>query len=255
MSTKKIRVAFFDFASCEGCQLQVIDLEESILDLVEIVDVVSFREAMKEHSDDYDIAFIEGSIVRPMDEERLKYIRSRARILVALGACACIGGVNALRNQFSAKDVKKMVYGDADDADIKGNPYFDLLPLKAVDEVVKVDYYIHGCPIDKREFGRMITALALGKEPEIPNYPVCVECKKNGNVCVFEEGKFCLGPVTRAGCDARCPSNGSGCEGCRGLLDDPNIDSELEVLQKYGLTLEDALDKFRIFCYKAEVKK
>jgi Coenzyme F420-reducing hydrogenase, gamma subunit len=98
---------------------------------------------MKEHSDEYDIAFIEGSIARPMDEERLKGIREKARILVALGACACIGGVNSLRNQFSVEEVKKMVYADTD---VRNNPYFDAFPLKAVDEVVKVDYYIHGCP-------------------------------------------------------------------------------------------------------------
>lgn len=252
----KPRVAFFDFASCEGCQLQVINLEESILDLIDAVDIVSFREAMKEHSDEYDIAFIEGSIARPMDAERLKGIREKARILVAIGACACIGGVNALRNQFSVEEVKKRVYANADvNININGNPYFDAFPLKAVDEVVKVDYYIYGCPIDRDEFGKVVTALVLGKKPEIPNYPVCVECKKKENVCVFEEGKFCLGPVTRAGCNARCPTSEAGCEGCRGLLDDPNTDSELEVLQKYGLTLQDALDKFKLFCYKAEVKK
>jgi len=246
----KPKVAFFDFASCEGCQLQVIDLEEPIVDLVGIVDVVSFREAMKEHSDDYDIAFVEGSIARPMDEERLKSIREKAKTLVALGACACIGGINSLRNRFSVEEVKERVYGDAD-----GNKYFDVFPLKAVDEVVKVDYYIRGCPIDRDEFCRVVTSLALGKRPEIPNYPVCVECKKRGNVCVFEMGDFCLGPVTRAGCNARCPTSESGCEGCRGLLDNPNTDSELEVLQKHGLTLQDALDRFSLFCYKAGVKK
>jgi coenzyme F420-reducing hydrogenase gamma subunit len=246
----KPKVAFFDFASCEGCQLQVINLEEPIVDLLEIVDVVSFREAMKEHSDDYDIAFVEGSIARPMDEERLKSIREKAKILVALGACACIGGINSLRNRFSTEEVKERVYGDT-----CGNKYFDVFPLKAVDEVVKVDYYIHGCPIDRDEFCKVVTSLALGKRPEIPNYPVCVECKKRGNVCVFETGDFCLGPVTRAGCNARCPTNGSGCKGCRGLIDDPNTDSEIEVLQKYGLTLQDALDRFGLFCYKAGVKK
>jgi len=155
----KPKVAFFDFASCEGCQLQVINLEEPIVDLLEIVDVVSFREAMKEQSDGYDIAFIEGSIARPMDEERLKGIREKAKILVALGACACIGGVNALRNQFPVEEVKEMVYG----ANLTDNPYFDAFPLKAVDEVVKVDYYIRGCPIDRDEFCKVVTSLALGK--------------------------------------------------------------------------------------------
>ena len=250
----KPKVAFFDFAGCEGCQLQVVNLEESILDLIDIVEVVSFREAMKEHSDDYDIAFIEGSIARPMDEERLRGIRSKAKILVALGACACMGGVNALRNQFPVNDLKKMVYGGADPKHIENNPYFDIFPVKAVDEVVKVDYYIPGCPINRDEFARVVTALVLGEKPVLPNYPVCVECKKRGNICVFEEGKFCLGPVTRAGCDAICPTNGDGCEGCRGLLDDPNTQSELEVLQKYGLTLDEALDRFNVFCYKAKAE-
>lgn len=245
----KPKVAFFDFASCEGCQLQIINLEESVIDLIEIVDIVSFREAMKEHSDDYDIAFVEGSIARPMDEERLKAIRARAKILVALGACACIGGINAMRNQYSVDEVKKVVYGDVE---IKGNEYFDVFPAKSVDEVVKVDYYVRGCPISKEEFKDLITSLVLKKEPEIPSYPVCVECKKRENICVFEDGKFCLGPITRAGCNAICPTNGSGCIGCRGLIENPNKDSELEILQKYGLKLEDALNRFKIFWSKEE---
>lgn len=248
----KPKVAFFDFASCEGCQLQVVNLEESVIDLIELVDVVSFREAMKEHSNDYDIAFIEGSIARPMDEERLKEIRRRTKLLVALGACACIGGINALRNQFPVDKVKKTVYGEAN---IENNPYFEVFPTKSVEEVVKVDYYIRGCPIDRDELAKVITSLALGKKPEIPNYPICVECKKKENICVFEEEKFCLGPITRGGCGAICPTNKNGCEGCRGLLDDPNTDSELEVLQKYSLTLEEALSRFKMFCYKAEVAK
>jgi sulfhydrogenase subunit delta len=248
----KPKVAFFDFVCCEGCQLQVINLEELVIDLNDLVEVVSFREAMKEHSDDYDIAIIEGSIARPMDEERLKKIRDRAKILIAMGACASIAGVNALRNKYSNDEVKKMVYGDAD---TKSSPWFNVFPVKAVDEVVKVDYYIYGCPIDRNEFVNIITAIALGKKPDIPNYPICVECKKKENICVFEEGKFCLGPITRAGCGAVCPTYKDGCEGCRGLLDYSNIDSELEVLQKYGLTLNDALSRFKIYWNKKEISK
>ena len=167
----KPRVAFFDFASCEGCQLQIANLEEEILDLISIVDVVSFREIMKEHSDDYDIAFVEGSIMRPIDADRLRKIRSNAKILVALGACATSGGINKIRNQWPAEEVKKEVYGDAD---IEDNEFFDAFQTKAVNEVVPVDYYIYGCPIDRDEFKHVVTALALGKKPEIPNYPVCV---------------------------------------------------------------------------------
>jgi coenzyme F420-reducing hydrogenase gamma subunit len=246
----KPKVAFFDFASCEGCQLQVVNLEEKILDLIDVVEVVSFREAMKEHSDEYDIAFIEGSIMRPMDEERLKKIRSNAKILVALGACACIGGINRLRNEWSVDNVKKEVYGDAN---IEDNKFFDAFPTKSVDEVVDVDFYIPGCPINKVEFAKVVSHLAIGKIPRLPSYPVCVECKKNENICVFELGKFCLGPVTRAGCNAICPTYKDGCEGCRGYLDDPKMEQQKDVLRKYGIEFEDMMRRFSMFNYKKGV--
>ena len=118
----KPKVAFFDFASCEGCQLQVINLEEEILELVSVVEVVSFREAMKEHSDDYDIAFIEGSIQRPIDEERLKKVRANAKILVAMGACAHLGGVQKLGNQWTPVELKREVYKDFDSQGNSGGP-------------------------------------------------------------------------------------------------------------------------------------
>jgi len=246
----KPRVAFFDFASCEGCQLQVVNLEEKILDLIDVVEIVSFREAMKEHSDDYDIAFIEGSIQRPMDEERLKKIRKNAKILVALGACACIGGVNKLRNEWTVDQVKEEVYKDAE---IEGNDLFDVFPTKAVDEVVDVDFYIPGCPINRNEFVKIVSQIAIGRKPKLPSYPVCVECKKNENICVFELGKFCLGPVTRAGCDAICPSFQDGCEGCRGFLDDPKMNCQKDVLRKYGITLDEMMKRLNMFNYKKGV--
>jgi len=248
----KPRVAFFDFACCEGCQLQIANLEEEILDLISIVDVVSFREVMKEHSDDYDIAFIEGSIMRPIDVKRLKTIRNQAKILVALGACAATGGINKIRNQWPAEEVKKEVYQDAD---IEGNKFFDAFQTKAVDEVVTVDYYIHGCPIDRDEFKHVVTSLALGKKPEIPDYPVCVECKKNENVCLFELGKFCLGPITRAGCNAICPTNGSACDGCRGILKKPQVECIMDVLKRYDLTYEEMKSRCTLYNYGREVCK
>ncbi|RLF28360.1 MAG: NADH:ubiquinone oxidoreductase [Thermoplasmata archaeon] len=248
----KPRVAFFDFASCEGCELQVANLEEEVLDLIEIVDVVSFREVMKEHSDDYDIAFVEGSIMRPMDEERLKKIRSNAKVLVAFGACATIGGVNKIRNQWQPDEVLKEVYGDAD---LEGNEFFDVFKTKAVDEVVKVDYYIYGCPPPREEIKKVITSLVMGKKPDIPNYPVCVECKKNENVCLFELGKFCLGPITRAGCNAICPSNGRACDGCRGILSEPDTRCVEDILERYGLTYDELKHRFTMFNYGREEEK
>lgn len=244
----KPKIAFFDFACCEGCQLQVVNLEAEMLDVIGAVDIVQFREAMTEKSDDYAIAFVEGSITREKDIPRLKKIREQAAVLVALGACATIGGVNCLKNFQPLDNVRKYVYGDKAD-------WYETFAARPIDAVVPVDYYIHGCPIHKDEFVKVTKALLMGKKPEIPSYPVCVECKKAGNVCVFELGMNCLGPVTRAGCGAWCPSYREGCAGCRGLVPDPNTNAEKEVLQKYGLTVEQAIGQFRIFLGYSEAAK
>ena len=244
---EKPRVAIFDFACCEGCQLQIVNLEEEILDLISVVDVVEWREAMSEQSHEYDIAIVEGSITRKEDEERLDIIRSRANILIALGACATMGGINKLKNNFEMDDVKKCVYGDAAD-----KPHLDTYPTKAVDEVVKVDYKVHGCPIDRTEFAYIIRSLAIGKKPEIPDYPVCVECKAKGNPCVWEYGQVCLGPIIRAGCGARCPSFGHRCFGCRGYISNPNVDAAKDVIEKYDLDIEDLKTKMVLFGSKQE---
>ncbi|HID74243.1 MAG TPA: NADH:ubiquinone oxidoreductase, partial [Thermoplasmata archaeon] len=164
----KPRVAFFDFAGCEGDELQVANLEEQIIDLLQQVDVVSFREVMKEHSDDYDIAFVEGSCTRESDEERLREIRRNAKLVVAIGACACIGGINSLKNHKDLTEVRRTVYGDQWD-------WFETYPARPIDAVISVDAYIHGCPIDRDEFLHVVKSLLLGKKPDIPNYPVCVE--------------------------------------------------------------------------------
>lgn len=241
----KPRVAIFDFACCEGCQLQIVNLEEEILDLIGAVDVVEWREAMSEQSTEYDIALVEGSITRPEDEERVKVIRQRAKVLVALGACATIGGVNKLKNHFDLDEVKQYVYGEA-----ASMPHLDTAMTKAVDEVVPVDFKIHGCPIDRTEFTYVIRCLLLGKTPVIPDYPVCVECKAKGNICRWEYGEVCIGPIIRAGCGARCPSSNFRCFGCRGLIDNPNVDAARDVMDKYGLTVEDLKQKMELFCSK-----
>jgi sulfhydrogenase subunit delta len=167
----KPRVAIFDFACCEGCQLQIVNLEEEILNLIDLVDVVEWREAMSEQSHEYDIAIIEGSITRPEDAQKLEVIRSRAKILIALGACATIGGVNKIKNNFDLNEVRECVYGD--DAKM---PHLNTEMTKAVDEVVEVDFKIHGCPIEGSEFAQIIRSLLLGKAPFVPVYPFCVEC-------------------------------------------------------------------------------
>jgi len=244
----KPKIAIFDFACCEGCQLQIVNLEEEILSLLGGADVVEWREAMSEKSDEYDIAIIEGSITRMEDEERLKLIRSRAKVLIALGACATIGGINKLKNNFDDLDeVKKCVYGRA-----AGKPHLRTAPTKAVDEVVDVDFYVQGCPIDRKEFTYIVRSLLMGKKPEIPDYPVCVECKAKGNPCLWQYDQVCLGPIIRAGCGARCPSNGFRCFGCRGYVDNPNVDAAKDVIVRYGLSIDDLKTKMVLFGSKQE---
>jgi coenzyme F420-reducing hydrogenase gamma subunit len=238
----KPRVAIFDFSCCEGCQLQIVNLEEELLNLIGAVEVVEWREAMSEQSTEYDIAIIEGSITKAEDEERLKTIRQRAKVLIALGACATIGGVNKLKNNFDLKEVTEYVYGK--DA---GNKIVQTIPTKAIDEVVTVDYKIHGCPIHRPEFISIICSLLMGKTPEIPEWPVCVQCKAKGNPCLWDYGQVCLGPVIRAGCEARCPSAGFRCFGCRGYIDDPNVNAAKDVIDKYGLSIEMLKSKMTLF--------
>ena len=244
----KPRVAFFDFTGCEGCQLEVLNFNLEIVDLIGAVDIVEFREASSDHSDDYDIAFVEGSITTKRDVERVQGIRKNAKILVALGACACTGGVNALKNRFPMEENLKVVYGDA-------AKYYDTIPTKAVHHIVPVEYFVHGCPPNRLEIISLIKCLLTGKKFEQCHNPVCVECKLAENVCAFERGEICLGPVTRGGCNAVCVTAGRKCWGCRSLVDEPNINSEKALLAKYGLTVDDILKQYWLFNGNLEVAK
>lgn len=242
---RRPKLAVFDFACCEGCQLQIVNMEEELLKLLGVVKPVEWREAMSEKtdkSDRYDIALVEGSITREEDVKRLQDIRDRSRLLIALGACATTGGVNKLKNNFVPGEVNRVVYGDAADM-----PHLKTMPVKALHEVVDVDFNVHGCPIDTSELSRVIRSFLAGKVPDVVDYPVCVECKLRENACRYEYGELCLGPITRAGCNACCPSNHTGCWGCRGFLDDANIHAAIEVMKEYDKTFDDLKDKALLF--------
>jgi sulfhydrogenase subunit delta len=241
----KPKVAFFDFTSCEGCQLTVVDSLQTHLDLLDAVEIVQFREAMSERGEDYLVAFIEGSITRESDEERLKAIRAQAAIVVALGACAHLGGVNALRNRFPLDDVRRYVYGEQ--IPIRAELMPAAVEARPLDAVIKVDAFIPGCPIDREEFVRVVKQVLQGRTPKIPDYPLCVECKLKENVCLYQRGRTCLGPVARAGCDAICPTYGAGCEACRGLIPNPNLNSMQTVLAEAGLTVDQILAQTTMF--------
>jgi len=233
------KVAFFELTSCEGCQLQLLNDEERLLDFLALIEPVNFREAMDERGDDYEIAFVEGSVTREDEVERLRRIRERAKILVAFGSCACFGGVNQLKNRFADPVwASRRVYGDFPVES------FTARPLSAV---VEVDLAIYGCPVRKEEVERLVTELVLGRSPSVPRYPVCVECKAQRNLCLFELGEVCLGPVTRGGCEAWCPSGRMGCWGCRGPSVPANLKEMAETAKRFGVDPERLLDRMECF--------
>lgn len=241
--TMKPKVAFFDFSCCEGCQLQIANLEEDIIAVVDLVDIVEFREVITGKAPKYDIAFVEGSITRKEDENRLEDIRSRCELLVAFGSCAATGGINRLKDlRGDLEQVRRDVYGDD-----WNRPHLETYMTKAVDEVVRVDHYLYGCPISRDEFLGVLEALALGIKPEVPDYPVCAECKIMENVCMFHMGKTCMGPIVRAGCGAACPTNNLPCEGCRGAIPHANRNAMHQVLSEHDLTVDEIMNKFSLF--------
>lgn len=243
MSAPKPKIAFFDFTSCEGCQLTVIDLLQTHLGLLDLVEIVQFREAMSEKGEDYQIAFIEGSCTRESDEERLRTIRAQADMVVALGACAHLGGVNAMKNKWSIENVQQYVYGE------KGRTAYASYPARPISAVIQVDAAIPGCPIDRFEFLRIVQMVLQGRKPKLPDYPLCVECKLKDNGCLNKMGKPCLGPITRAGCDAICPTFGDGCEGCRGWAPEANFEEMRNILRGHGLSEEQIDARFTMFNY------
>jgi len=236
----KPKIAVFSFTGCEGCSLAILNCEDEIVPLLNHVDIVNFREAMTERSDDYDIAFIDGAITTPSDEAEIKEIRSHAKLLVAIGSCACTGGLNVLKNYKGLEQVKRTVYGE-------GAKYFQTIEAKPVDAVVPVDYKIPGCPMSKTEFLKVVKELLVGRRPSIPNYPVCVECKLRETACLYQKGQICLGVIARAGCGAVCPAYGGRCVACRGLVDDPNTNAAKDILAEHGLTVEDVLKEFQLY--------
>jgi coenzyme F420-reducing hydrogenase gamma subunit len=237
----KPKVAFFDFACCEGCQLQVANLGEDLLDVLGAIDVVEFREVMSEKWDkDYDVAIIEGSITDEHAEKRIKKIRERSKVLVAYGSCAVIGGVNGMKNFHDLEEIGKYVYQDS-------YKFFPTKKTKAVHQVVKVDYFVPGCPIYLPEFVEILKDILRGLPHATPDHAVCVECKLNENVCHYEKGITCLGPVTRAGCNSWCINNNNICYGCRGQVSDPNKEGGAEVMKKYNLTPEDLTKRMGMY--------
>lgn len=240
----KPKIGIYSLTGCGGDQLMILNLEDVLLELLSRFDIKEFQEASSRRSNDrLDIAFVEGSVSTGEDLERLEEIRKRSDLLIAMGDCAINGCVQAMRNgQTSISKRLQDVYG-------VDSEYFDVLEPKGLNSYVKVDLEIPGCPIEKDEFLHYVTSLLHGDLPIEIDYPVCVECKLNEYPCVIvEEGKPCLGPLIRAGCDARCPGLGLDCIGCRGTIPtDANIAGEIDLLLEKGYDLEYISNRLRMF--------
>lgn len=213
----KPTIAVYKFSSCDGCQLSILNLEDELLDLVGVVEVAYFLEARSQTlPGPYDIALVEGSVTTPHEAERIQEIRKQAKILVAIGACATSGGIQALRNIANVDELAMNVYEHPE--------YLHTLPKSTpISENVKVDYELWGCPINKYQLVEVILAMLQKRRPNLPTHSICLDCKRKGVVCVMVAyGIPCLGPGTRTGCGVLCPSNGRGCYGCFGPA--PNMD-------------------------------
>ena len=240
-TAQKPIVALFGLTCCAGCQLEIINQEDQLLDILGAIELVQFRMGSSaKHDGPYDLCFVEGSVTNEAELEKLKELREKSKILIAMGACATTGGVNAIRNGLNIEELKQSVYGDA--THVKTFP--EILPLK---KYVKVDYELEGCPINGEEFIEMVKAFLSGSVPREKNYPVCVECRLKENICLMKEGELCLGPITRAGCGALCPSVGFPCEGCWGPVPQANVDSEIVMFSAKGASFDTVVRKFRMF--------
>lgn len=238
----KPRLAVFKFASCDGCQLSLLDLEDELLAVVGAVEIAYFVEARRQTSaGPYDVALVEGAVTTPEEIERIEAVRQQAKFLVAIGACATAGGIQSLRNWRDIDDFIQIVYARPD--------YIDTLSTaKPISEYVSVDFELRGCPINKHQLLEVITALLIGRQPRLPTYSLCMECKRRGTVCVtVAQGIPCLGPVTQAGCGAICPAYGRGCYGCYGPMEAPNAEALGQQFAALGASADEIVRLFRNF--------
>jgi coenzyme F420-reducing hydrogenase gamma subunit len=249
---KKPTLAVWKFASCDGCQLTLLNCEDELLTVAGAITIANFPEASREVlPGPYDLSLVEGSITTPHDRERILEVRKQSKYLVTIGACATAGGIQSLRN---FKDVNDFIHA------VYAHPaYIDTLATStAIADHVPVDFELRGCPISKAQLLEVITSFLQDRKPNIPNHSVCIECKRKGTPCLtVTQGIPCLGPVTQAGCGALCPSYQRGCFGCYGPAESPNLASLAEWLLAKDMVQEDWVRLLRNFnanapAFKAE---
>jgi coenzyme F420-reducing hydrogenase gamma subunit len=241
----KPSVGIFGLTGCAGDQLVMLNCEDQLLDVVAALDIRDFLMASSGNDEEcpLDVALVEGAVLTRRDEEKLNRIRERAKLLVAVGTCAVWGGVAAMDGGRDGDRARLLAetYGPAGAA-------YDSTPARALHAVVKVDLNISGCPIEKEQFISALSHLLNGNAPLFPQYPVCTECKMRENNCLLiEKGEVCCGPLTVAGCNARCPALNIACVGCRGPADDANTASALAMFGEKGIPRDDIVRKLRTF--------
>jgi len=235
-------LAVWKFASCDGCQLTLLDCEDELLTIAEQVQISTFLEASSAVvGGPYDVSLVEGSITTPADAQRIKEVREKSTVLVTIGACATAGGVQALRNFADVEEFTSVVYAHPE--------YIATLATSTPASAhVTVDYQLQGCPIDRGQLLDTLAALLVGRKPRLPAKTVCTECKMRGVTCVIvAEGIPCLGPVTHAGCGALCPSYHRGCFGCFGPAATPNSAALIPLLRRDGMSGADVEHVFSTF--------
>ncbi|MBB4284589.1 oxidoreductase [Roseospira goensis] len=228
--TDKPTLAVWKFASCDGCQLTLLDCEDELRAVTEAVTIASFPEASRAVLDGpYDLSLVEGSITTPADRARIQAVRQQSRTLVAIGACATAGGIQALRNFADVQALLETVYARPEDIST-------LATSTPIADHVTVDFELRGCPISKTQLLEVITAVLAGRKPNVWPSSVCLECKARGTPCIMvAHGTPCLGPVTQAGCGAICPAYGRGCYGCYGPMETPNTAALVDWLRGLGM--------------------
>lgn len=239
---KRPSVAVFKFASCDGCQLSLLDAEEELLAVAGAVNIVNFPEATSIMlKGPYDIGLVEGSITTHHDAERIQHVRRQCRTLVTIGVCATSGGIQALRNWNDVNEFVRCVYAKPD--------FISTLKMSTpIAEHVPVDFELRGCPINKKQLLELLSAVLAGRKPNLPTHSVCIECKRRGTVCLsVARGVPCLGPVTQAGCGGLCPAFGRGCFGCFGPMESTNAPALVEQFRQLGQTDADIHRAFRSF--------
>lgn len=240
MIKKRPVVGFYGITGCAGCLLSFIFNEEELLDAVSLIDLKAFPFIKKSNvKKKFDIIFLEGTVTTKGEVDIVSDLRARTKFLIALGACSCTGGVPAFRNFISDKTYKHLVYHKAIEIS-------DLEP-KPIDAYVKVDYYLPGCPPDKKEILNFIKGMISGKVPIPYDKPVCVECRFNKNRCLLDDGKLCLGPITRGNCNSVCTNGKLECWGCRGPTTDANVDRMIKLLEEKGFHIEHIRKRLKTF--------